>query len=233
MMYNPGIHKRKSIRLKGYNYSQAGLYFITICVQNRECLFGHVYNKQMILNGAGRMVAKWYFEIEKKYPDIKCHEMIVMPNHFHCVIENTETLRHVSETTLDTKTLRTGEHADGSGEHGDGSGEHLDGSGKHLDGPGEHADGSGEHADGSGEHADGSGEHIGSPLHAVVRWFKTMTTNEYIRGVKNLGWKPFNGKLWQRNYYEHIIRNEKSYQNISNYIIKNPTKWHYDKFYKK
>jgi REP element-mobilizing transposase RayT len=54
-----------------------------------------------------------------------------------------------------------------------------------------------------------SGEHIGSPLRNVVQWFKTMTTNEYIRHVKQNGWRPFNGKLWQRNYYEHIIRNEK------------------------
>ncbi len=54
-----------------------------------------------------------------------------------------------------------------------------------------------------------SGEHTGSPLHQVIQWFKTMTTNEYIRGVKQRGWAPFPGKLWQRNYYEHIVRNEK------------------------
>jgi len=65
----------------------------------------------------------------------------------------------------------------------------------------------------------------------VVQWFKTMTTNEYIRGVKTMGWTPFNGKLWQRNYWEHIIRNEKSYQTISDYIINNPAKWINDKFY--
>ncbi|HTN69062.1 MAG TPA: transposase, partial [Dysgonamonadaceae bacterium] len=73
------------------------------------------------------------------------------------------------------------------------------------------------------------GEHIGSPLQAVVQWFKTMTTNEYIRNVKSNDWKRFDGKLWQRNYWEHIIRNEKSYQNISEYIINNPTKWIADK----
>jgi len=54
-----------------------------------------------------------------------------------------------------------------------------------------------------------TGEHKGSPLHRVIQWFKTMTTNEYIRGVKQHGWTPFPGKLWQRNYYEHVIRNEK------------------------
>ncbi|MDI9311558.1 MAG: transposase, partial [Limnohabitans sp.] len=74
-------------------------------------------------------------------------------------------------------------------------------------------------------------EHIGSHLHRVVQWFKTMTTNEYIRGVKNLGWPPFDGKLWQRNYYEHIIRNKQSYQTISKYINNNPAKWADDKFY--
>ncbi|MBK9686277.1 MAG: hypothetical protein IPO65_00415 [Saprospiraceae bacterium] len=58
-----------------------------------------------------------------------------------------------------------------------------------------------------------------------MQWFKTMTTNEYIRGVKNSNWQPFRGKLWQRNYYEHIIRNKQSYHRISKYIIANPTKW--------
>jgi len=74
---------------------------------------------------------------------------------------------------------------------------------------------------------------MGSPLHGIVQWFKTMSTNEYIRGVKTLGWKPFNGKLLQRNYYEHIIRNEKSYQTIADYIVNNPAKWEDDKFYMK
>lgn len=100
MSYNPNIHHRKSIRLKGYDYTQAGLYFITICVQNRECLFGDVRRgeptcspnttspSEMILNDAGKMVQKWYYELENKFADIRCHEMIIMPNHFHCIIEN-------------------------------------------------------------------------------------------------------------------------------------------------
>jgi putative transposase len=62
-------------------------------------------------------------------------------------------------------------------------------------------------------------------------WFKTMTTNEYIRGVKTQGWKPFNGKLWQCNYYEHIIRDEDSHQRIVYYIRNNPDKWSNDKFF--
>ncbi len=61
--------------------------------------------------------------------------------------------------------------------------------------------------------------------------FQSIVTVEYIRGVKNWGWKPFNGKLWQRNYWEHIIRNEQSYHRISKYIITNPGNWNNDKFY--
>jgi REP element-mobilizing transposase RayT len=69
------------------------------------------------------------------------------------------------------------------------------------------------------------GEHIGSPLHEIIQWFKTMTTNEYIRGVKQNKWQSFNGKLWQRNYYEHVIRNEDDMNTIREYIINNPLRW--------
>ncbi len=72
------------------------------------------------------------------------------------------------------------------------------------------------------------GEHIGSPLHSVVQWFKTMTTNDYIRNVKSNNWQRFDEKLWQRNYWEHIIRNEKSHLKISEYIKNNPQNWEED-----
>jgi REP element-mobilizing transposase RayT len=66
----------------------------------------------------------------------------------------------------------------------------------------------------------------------MVGAFQSIVTVEYIRGVKTLGWKPFDGKLWQRNYYEHIIRNDTSFQRIRNYIVNNPGNWHDDKFFK-
>ncbi|WP_367388637.1 transposase [Lewinella sp. LCG006] len=200
MAYNPQKHRRRSIRLKGYDYSQAGLYFITICTQNRACLFGEIIDGEMILNDAGKMIAKWYDELENKFPDIRCHEMITMPNHFHCIIENVgppvgADLRVCPNTITDGNNGITDDNT-------------LD---EQI----------------LGEQT--LGEHIGSPLHRVVQWFKTMTTNEYIRGVKTLGWQPFNGKLWQRNYWEHIIRNENTYHRIAAYIINNPKKWDDDK----
>lgn len=60
-----------------------------------------------------------------------------------------------------------------------------------------------------------------------------MTTNEYIRGVKTLGWQRYNKKLWQRSYWDNIIRNERAYQRISNYIKNNPKKWEDDKFFER
>lgn len=208
--YNPNIHHRKSIRLKGYDYSQAGLFFITICVQDRKCLFGEIVNGAMILNDAGQMVEKWYRELENKYPDKKCHEMVVMPNHFHCIIENVVTvgadLRVCPYDTPNQSIITPTVSIDAPPVSGDAPPV-------------------------SGDAPSVSGEHKGSPLHRAVQWFKTMSTNEYIRGVKNLGWEPFNGKLWQRNYWEHIIRDEQSYQRISEYIINNPKNWNNDKFY--
>ena len=203
--YDPNIHHRRSIRLKGYDYASAGLYFVTICVQNREMMFGEINNGNMILNDAGRMVERWYYETENKFSDIVCLEMVVMPNHFHCIWQNTSSAAVVvpvgadlcvrpSSADLCVRPLIDDEHT-------------------------------------LNEHT--LGEHLGSPLARVVQWFKTMSTNEYIRGVKQLGWPPFDRRLWQRNYYEHIIRNQLAYNNIANYINNNPVRWDEDKFHKK
>jgi putative transposase len=62
-------------------------------------------------------------------------------------------------------------------------------------------------------------------LPEIVQWFKTMTTNAYIRGVKELSWSPFPGRLWQRNYYEHIVRNNGDLNRLRLYIQNNPRKW--------
>jgi len=75
----------------------------------------------------------------------------------------------------------------------------------------------------------GNGAHIGAPLPAIMQWFKTMTTNEYIRGVKQFGWRPFQRQLWQRSYFDHIIRTEASLNRIRQYIIENPARWDFDR----
>ena len=96
------IYRRKSIRLKGYDYSQAGLYFITICCQNRACLFGDIVDDEMVLNDAGIMVDQIWNEIPNDFKNIKLHEMIVMPNHIHGIIQITVGADSISARKMDS-----------------------------------------------------------------------------------------------------------------------------------
>jgi putative transposase len=89
MKYNPEIHHRRSIRLQGYDYSRAGLYFITICTQARKCLFGVITEGKMILNEAGKIADECWLQIPEHFPNAFLHEYIVMPNHVHGIIELT------------------------------------------------------------------------------------------------------------------------------------------------
>ena len=84
--YNPHAHHRKSIRLKGYDYSQAGLYFITICCQDRICRFGNVFNGQMILNAYGIIAFNEWLKTAELRPNVELGEFIIMPNHMHAII---------------------------------------------------------------------------------------------------------------------------------------------------
>ena len=241
--YNPDIHKRRSIRLKGYDYSQAGMYFVTICCQDNICRFGKIENGEMYLNDAGKMVEKWCAELSNKFPDIFLNTYIIMPNHFHAIIVNNGDAGGVGadlRVCPDDNEQRVGAHlrVRPDIDKPDVGQTHDSGQTRRSAPTDERNNDNnilGEHT-GSllGEHT-GSllGEHTGSPLHAVVQWFKTMTTNEYIRGVKTLDWQPFNKKLWQRNYHEHIIRNNNSYQQIADYIENNPANWQKDRFFNK
>ena len=86
--YNPDIHHRRSIRLKGYDYSQSGLYFITLCVINKIYMFGNVVDGKMQLNDMGQLVEQeWLNTINIRHDDVRLHNYIVMPNHFHAIIE--------------------------------------------------------------------------------------------------------------------------------------------------
>jgi len=171
--FNPKIHHRRSIRLKEYDYSQAGLYFITICTHNRERFFGDIDNGKMIFNHAGIMVENEWLKLKKRYPNIDLHEYIVMPNHFHGIIQIVT----------------------------------------------------------NGKPQYGQPQGIAPTVGNIIGAFKSLVTNEYIRNVKQNNWQRFNRKLWQRNYYEHIIRDEKSYLIIAEYIQTNPLKWQNDKYH--
>lgn len=202
MSFDPNLHHRRSIRLKGYDYSSPAWYYLTICCQNRMPCFGKIVSGEMALNDAGKMVNKWYWELERKFPDVLCHEHVVMPDHFHALIEILPghpsvgaDLRVCPEKEIDPGVCPKIESGD-----------------SHIP-PGEHTA------------SCLSPEHTASPLPRVVQWFKTMTTNAYIRGVKHHRWKAFDRRLWQRNYYEHIVRDPAALERIQAYIQDNPRNW--------
>jgi len=86
MKYNPDKHHRRSIRLQGYDYSQPGIYFITLCTQNRECLFGEILNGEIRLNEFGKIAHQCWLEIPQHFPHVQLDEFVVMPDHIHGII---------------------------------------------------------------------------------------------------------------------------------------------------
>lgn len=175
MYYDSERHHRRSIRLKGYDYTQAGAYFITICIQNHQCLFGTIVDSKMQLNDEGRMVQALWEQLPQRFP-IELDAYVVMPNHFHAIVI---IVGRVGASLVDAHNR--------------------------------------------------AGTRPVPTLGDIVGVFKSITTNEYIRGVRQHGWAPFRDKFWQRNYYEHVIRNEDSLNRIREYIQTNQQRWQLDR----
>ncbi len=188
LKYDPFKHHRHSIRLKGYDYSQAGAYYVTIVVQNRACLFGNVADAEMQLNDAGRMVRSQWECLPQRFPSVELDESIVMPNHFHGIIV-------IADETI---------------------------AGRPHEGPPQGGRPQGGRPQGS--HPTGNDAALGE----VIGAWKSIVTNEYIEGARRLNWEPFYRKLWQRNYWEHIIRDEADLNRIREYITNNPANWETD-----
>jgi putative transposase len=171
MKHDTDVHHRRSIRLKGYNYSSAGAYFVTVCSHNHQCLFGSISEGRMILIDAGKFVNKCWLEIPEHFPHVTLDKFIVMPNHIHgiIIIEDVNVGAN-NYSPLQRNQFRSPFRTIGSIIRG---------------------------------------LKIG-----VTKWFRANTN------VNN---------VWQRNYYEHIIRNEKELNKIREYIINNPLKWHLDR----
>ena len=152
----------------------------------------------MELNEPGHMVARWWKELERKFPTAEIDEYVVMPNHFHGIVflnlnmDVGATLRGRPDPGQPHRTAPTCENGC-------------------LD-------------------SDPGQPHRAAPtLGEIIDWFKTMTTNEYIRGVRERGWLSFQKHLWQRNYYERVIRDEDELNQARNYIHDNPLMWHLDR----
>ncbi len=174
MKYNSEIHRRKSIRLKHFDYSQPGAYFITICTHNKECLFGRIENGEMILNPAGEIVEQCWMEIPSHFPSVQLDEFVIMPNHIHGILLITNENYIVGVQNLEPLQQNRYQNI------------------------------------------------IPRSIGSIIRGFKIGVT-KWCR--QNLGIY----KIWQRNYYEHIIRSEDELNRIREYIINNPLQWQYDR----
>jgi putative transposase len=93
MTFNPEIHRRHSIRLPNYDYSQPGYYFVTLCAHDRECLFGDIENNNIVLSNVGKMVEKKWHDLPVHFPGIELDQMVIMPNHLHGIIIITDRRR--------------------------------------------------------------------------------------------------------------------------------------------
>jgi putative transposase len=266
--FNPKIHHRKTIRLKGYDYSQEGFYFLTICCQNRTQLFGEIIDGKMILNDAGEIANQSWSEIPTHFPNVVLHEFVIMPNHVHGIIElkgirvenlpppnNNENGYIVRAENLpppdnnENGNIVRAENLPPPDNNENGNIVRAE----NLPPPDNNENGNIVRAENlpptttttanvnalndyeniNGTDVDGNGAKNFSPLRSPSK-----TIGSVVRGFK-IGvtkWMRKNTDVvvvWQRNYYEHIIRNEHAYKNISNYIETNPQKWNQDKFFKK
>jgi REP element-mobilizing transposase RayT len=277
--YNPNKHHRRSIRLKGYDYSQAGLYFITICCQHRIWRFGEVINGEMLLNEFGEIAYNEWIKLTERFPNFELDVFQIMPNHMHgiIVLKDVGATLAVAQNDLDSQNDSVSQNLNGAGaspartvleisnvendciiEKGtvvatlavdrNDSVSQNDSVSKNLNGAGASP------ARTVLEISDVENDCIieksivgatlavaqndldapndsNSSVSDMVGAYKSLVANACLSIYKSNN--EIMGKLWQRNYYEHIIRNEQSYINISNYIINNPSKFKEDKFYKK
>jgi REP element-mobilizing transposase RayT len=229
--YDPEIHHRRSIRLKGYDYSQSGLYFITICVKNYACLFGRVKNGKMILNELGKIAHEEWLELPNRFPKMELDAFQIMPNHLHAIIsippvratlavaqndmDNAQDAREVTDRKIaqndgaiaDNKIALNDEKIDNKN------------SGKGL----------GYLEESFCDRGIGATTRVARTIAVgdIVSAYKSLVSNRCLEFYKSRN--LIMGKLWHRNYYEHIIRNEMAYQRISEYILNNPIKWWQDK----
>jgi putative transposase len=180
--FDPGKHHRRSIRLPNYDYSQPGAYYVTIVTWHRECLFGEVRDKEMVLSRFGLVATQQWEKLPKRFPNTDLGAFVIMPNHMHGII------------IIDAGRGTAGNRDDLHGE------------------PARRAP---------------TYEQFQNPVKGsiptMIRSYKSAVSYRInlIRGTQDV-------PVWQRNYYEHIIRNERDLQSKTDYINANPLLWSQD-----
>jgi REP element-mobilizing transposase RayT len=180
----PSIQFRhKSIRLRGYDYTTEGIYFVTICSLNREPMFGSIKNDKMLLSEIGGVIEDTWCDIPNHHPNVSLDHYVIMPNHLHglIVLSGPESIGQDATSSRDRARL------------------------------------------GRAATTEAFGRPVAGSLPTVVRSFKSASTWR-VSQSRNCQGKS----VWQRNYYEHIIRNDDVLFRAREYIVNNPLKWALD-----
>jgi len=199
-------YRTKSNRLQGYNYSENGIYFITICVKGQKSVFGCVKKGKMILNQFGKIVEEEWKKSAEIRKEIILDEFVVMPNHFHGIVilqnDNVVNETHCRASlqggikqSLDSNIVETHGNASQGGGSKQKNFEYKNTFGKQS-----------------------------KNISALVRGFKSSVS----RKIKLLGENDFS---WQSNYHDHIIRNQKALEKIRTYVQTNPFIWEDDCYF--
>ena len=217
MAYNPKLHNRKSLRLRSKDY-RSGSYFITICGVNREWLFGEIKHEEMMMNELGIVVEDEWLKTKTIRPNVKLDAYVVMPNHFHAIL-------HLEEKDLAPVQYLGGrgiEHMMDEHHPNTGCSEH------HRRGIARYAPTDAVTKQNNRDASKTGKFHkiIPDSLGSIIRGFKSATTR-HINRLRN----STETSVWQRNYYEHAIRNAEELQKTRTYIQKNPKYWFADEEY--
>jgi putative transposase len=187
MKYDRFIHGRRTIRLKDYDYSRTGVYFVTLCTEERECLFGEIVDSEIQLNEFGRIAASEWTRSKEIRKEIVLDEFCVMPNHIHGIVLIQHVCGHiVGANGCSPATACVGETM-------------------------------------KGRSAESPLRMKSKSISSFIAGYKSSVTKQ-INGIRNTPGVP----VWQRNYYEHIIRNDGELNRVRQYIQGNPLKWESD-----
>jgi len=226
----PKYH-RKSIRIKGYDYSGPGCYYITICAKNRERIFGEIIRECMELNEGGKVVLSCWKDIPLHYPKVKLHQFIIMSNHIHGILEITNTLvgsenlhyegpsDMIPHAPVPVVGVQDFEPLQEDHPHGE-SDELIQNIESMFN---NHQNKRKSNRPKSGKLINEYQHIIPGSIGSIVRGFEIGVTKWFRKNTEIHA-------VWQRNFYETIIRSPKAYKNITKYIIDNPKNWEKDEF---
>ena len=220
------LPQRRAMRLRNYDYSQPGAYFVTICAQHRKCLFGTITDGKMRLNEIGQIVVGCWNRIPQHFPSVELGESVIMPNHFHGIISWGLAETRDPQPIVQARSPRPPENTNNRrGEvHSPSSDEPENNRRGEVPSPALNKEARSIHPRENIRNRRGE---VPSPsLGKIIAYFKYQSTKHINQRYNTPG-----TRVWQRNYYDHVIRDDPDLQRLRQYIQDNPMKWELDQLH--